>query len=926
MKQLSTKENDVLYRLKEKPALEPFFFKKARDLKWFDELKRRGYFTPTLALKPSTVVDSEQFINVPYWHAIDYLVNASKSLEITSNEHFSIELLKIIREVTAYARDEKFSNYKVWWQFSKIIPVLPIELFDENDINLFDFWFADSLGCELIGEELGEKWLPKLILTADQDRHELCLKLLSIIFRVHLASESDTTNSSRKVSLTVDSYRAKRIGEKISGLLGEKKKANGVKLLQASLEVILTTLDNDKWSSIWRPSIANNAQNHSIWDTEDIVLETYRDALVSFVKADPIASRAYVECVTSSPFITIARIGLYALNMCFVELKDSIGNILKPRFFSSNFRHEVWHLLHQHYREFDSDLKKKILLNIDSSARSDEQDSEDIVAYQKAIWLSAIKDVDGDARQIYDACIQVTGYEPENPDFSSYVRTGWVSENSPLSAEAMASMDGDELIQAIKNFEDTPLEFNSSFSRTTKHGLAQALGQAIKIEPIKFSSKLQLFSRLDASFCSRIVESYNELWRDKAPLPWDELWSRLLLFSRVKIFDLELDISTQEAKSLYSSIARLIENGSRSDEHAFNEKFMPIAEEIILKQIETAEGAVYDATSDALTHAINSSKGNAIEALIMLALRAARIETNATDSREISWAKFEPIFSKELNKSGVGSYEFATLLGNYLPNFMYLSSEWVTANFEKIFDTSDYVKWSCALKGYSYVQRVDRKIYKLLKEFNHFIPALNDTVLSEHVHHKLIQNIALAYIYKDEELSDESSLICELVQRGKFSELSQLIWFLSTIPSEECETVERVIGLWKFIVKTINQEFTESKKILASLSKLARLIKKIDQSTGPLLNALAKNSAKEHDSYHLLEALAKLSKEQPQECFEIWSVILEKTAPYFPEESVRTILENLVASGSDGRRSAVSIANAYLNYGNDFPHKVVKSL
>ena len=46
MRELSEKEKDLLYRVETKPEIQPFFFKKAKGLHWFDALNDLGFFKP----------------------------------------------------------------------------------------------------------------------------------------------------------------------------------------------------------------------------------------------------------------------------------------------------------------------------------------------------------------------------------------------------------------------------------------------------------------------------------------------------------------------------------------------------------------------------------------------------------------------------------------------------------------------------------------------------------------------------------------------------------------------------------------------------------------------------------------------------------------------------------------------------------------
>jgi len=74
------------------------------------------------------------------------------------------------------------------------------------------------------------------------------------------------------------------------------------------------------------------------------------------------------------------------------------------------------------------------------------------------------------------------------------------------------------------------------------------------------------------------------------------------------------------------------------------------------------------------------------------------------------------------------------------------------------------------MSGYAYVSTVYEGIYDHLKKQGHFIRALDDENLKERVVEKVVQNIAIGFINGFENLNDETSLIRQLLERGKQEE------------------------------------------------------------------------------------------------------------------------------------------------------------
>ena len=183
MIKLSADERDLLERIGDKEELWPFFFRKAKGLKWFDSLAERGYFKPEQNPRPLPSKE-EGYVNIPFWPATEYLVATSAELLSEGNKVYAEKFIEVIRTVTKHAIDQGFSNYRTWWQFSKVVQNIPPTLIQSEDVALFDYWFNDPYERNLVAEEIGEKWLVALLEIGDEHCKKLAEKLLDIIYRV----------------------------------------------------------------------------------------------------------------------------------------------------------------------------------------------------------------------------------------------------------------------------------------------------------------------------------------------------------------------------------------------------------------------------------------------------------------------------------------------------------------------------------------------------------------------------------------------------------------------------------------------------------------------------------------------------------------------------------------------------------------------
>lgn len=419
MVKLTVDELDLLKRIRDKEELRPYFFQKVKGLKWFDSLCEAGYFNPDQNPQPVSARE-EGYVQIPFWPALEYLVSTSSEFRFAENKVFAKKFIEIIRSVTNYAIERKISNFRTWRQFAKIIQNIPSELVQESDIALIDYWLNDPYERGLIVEEIGVKWLAALLESNDDHCKKLAVKLLDIIYKLEFHQSKHEFGNEKEVWLRFRQWDAKKVTEKIAGKAGKNLGVEAIKIFQARLENVLVNLNNDNWTYAWRPAIEDHEQNHSISNTKDIILEAFRDSVLAYIETYRAESREYVEELLRSPFKTIRRIALYVIDQQFKELNAYVDHI-NINHFNDNFRHELWHLLKNHYSEFRPEQKSQILEIIKNLTIFDEtgQIKDGSTAYQQLIWLSAIKDYGDEIAQLYRQCLKIVGGEPELPNFTN---------------------------------------------------------------------------------------------------------------------------------------------------------------------------------------------------------------------------------------------------------------------------------------------------------------------------------------------------------------------------------------------------------------------------------------------------------------------------------------------------------------------------
>ena len=707
---------------------------------------------------------------------------------------------------------------------------------------------------------------------------------------------------------------------------------DALKIFDVQLRQILDELDNDSWSALWQPAIESHDQNRHHDDAKNILMEAYRDSLTGYMNAMPDEAIDYVSEMLKDDYETIKRLAIYIINENFQTCRKLIDSLIDEEYFTSNYRHEIWRLLNHNYSNFLKKQKKKVLKVISKIVRKDDQGNEHTTAtaYIQACWLASIKDFGAKENNLYKNKVKVAGVEPDHPSFSSFTTSKLAIPRSSIPLDELHGLDIVALVKTLNSYQTEP----SGFEEPSTRGVLREL---IKASPLKFYSQLSNFVELNLVYVGEVIEAYRGLWRENAKLPWDDIWPSLLNFCRAVIrrknfwYDKcaeNANVFVAGRSSVISSIACLIEEGTQSDDHAFNSEYLPDAEEIVLFLLNHESGQEFNVENDdAVLNAINSPRGQSLEALINITLRHCRLaDRTPKKDRSAIWNHFQQYYETELERASIPEYEFVTLVTSYLPNFLYMSKDWTIGNLDKIFDTSNSAWWRCAMQGYAHAGVVNRELYSYLKD-EHFIQALNDEYLRGHVSESIVQNIGGAYMAGFEEFSDKNSQIRILVSRGKYEELSQLVRFLWSRRAQESLNIKhKVYELWPKIQERADTSTPEGKKLASELCLWIVFVEEIDNKVRDLLYAIAPYAHVEHNSYEMLENLATISKTQPFEAHSIWMKLLEGSTPDYPEKAIQEMLSNLVKEGPEGLQKANDAVDVYLRIPNAKPRNWLREI
>ena len=909
MSDLSPKEIDLLQRVVSKEELQPYFFEKAKGLKWFEPLRESGFFDPATISGP-VPSDDTGYVRIPPWYPANYLKNCANALDAEPNQHYASKILDILLEITKHAKDEELTNYQIWWRFAEILTKIPIDLITIDHLDAIDYWLDDKYDNGLVIDTIAMKWLPILVATKDEHSQALAIRTLKILFKVVELTHLQDQESA--FTIRFKDYLIRKFVDSEAITLGKELQQEAVSIFQSALCTYLCSSNNDQHSFVWHPAIEEHKQNRYRDEAGNWLIKALRESTQGWLDSDPNNASTHIRSLIDHKHQTIERIALNAITNNYELLHSITDQVLVEKYLHENYRHEMWCFLRRCYAQFSVEQKEITNKLIGNITKIDEDGAvqEGATAYSQAIWLSAIKDAGEAENMLYATAVKVAKAEPENPSFAAYLTVGFLPRKSPYSAEELNSLPVEELVKTINQLSDV-------------------FKQYVKNNPIETYLGINSFSDVDLAFTHKLVSGYRELWSERKDLPWTEILNALFKFF-LKLFHQEEFWNEENAKPrdvfvanrhwVISEISRFIEDGVQSDDHAFDESLNILIENVLALILEQESGADYKLEDDAVSVAINSPRGHSLQALISLTLRCSRLEEALDKSHNKTWARFQHYFDCEIKRSkdNESYYEFVTLVTRHILSFFYLSKVWVAANLANIYDKKYYQRWLCAVQGFASTDRYVTEVYFHLRDNGDLARILDDQNLDERVKEKTIQHIALAFLYDIEEI--QGGPLEDLLNRNVPLEIMHLIWYLWIVRKDDLDNIRtKIFELWPLIQHGLDFETDEGRTVGSQLCYWVTYISELDHERLALIQEIAPYSEVVHNSSHLLERIAELSDNQPLEALKVWSSMLVGSMPDYPKESVITLLKNILDVGPEGAQKVRNIVSEYLEAGNNLP-------
>lgn len=870
-----------------------YFLKNLSNPKWLSYLYASGFFTFNPA--PVESEKNEGFYSTPLWAAVIFLEKIAVVLSKKDKER----ILDIIRKVSKPAPPAvKQDNWRTWQSFVKILSKLQIGDILNDDIEMIAEWLDSKFDTSMVVIEIGKTLLPKLLTEAK--------------------TAEDANKINRIIQIILDSVKIKRRHGMMSHSLQEMFKKSsyslGEKCGPALLEILRNKLENvveekdDAYCYIWRPAIEDSEQNVASDEYRHILVAGFRDIYLKFAlshNAEPFLK----SCYESNKNI-IQRIAFYVISQLFDKYKKLAEKILlkdaNKIFLKSNYHHELYFLIVKHFTSLSKDVQSSVI-DIVSDLTGDWKEDSDkgrLNSMLRRRWLYAIKQSGYKiSNELEDKYFKDIDYKPEHPEFLSYIGpVSWGDESMFSSAELLSKGGIEEIIAFLNNYEG-----KNRFGETAIREAGQSFKEAIKSKQEIFESNLIEFKKLKHEYWYYLVQAFEDLVQDKKVIDWDHVLefcneivlSEILWDGKEKKSDYPLEPKKDWIPAVISDLLR---KGLQEDSMVFTESqyglIDKVARALLDKQPSTASGD----DKDALTEAINTTKGHVLECLKSYVLRRyrdfERLPDKGIKKKEAFWKEVEPLFDQEVKRTEHGNFEFSSIAGAQLPNLYYLSKEWLVDNINKIFSADDR-HWRCAMQGYSYVNTVYEVIYSLLKNNGHLKRALDVEFSNEQTRKRIVENISISYIRGKETINDNESLFDYILRQWRKDDLEDIIslfWSHRDVDLN-CEQKGRIFVFWRYCFVRIKGHEEHNKDILSDLNLLAVFFDKLEGEQKEWLNQSILYVEDRYHSAFLLEYLDKLADVSPKEIGEVLILMLQKCVPSYKEENIQSIVEKLFKAG-----------------------------
>lgn len=186
--------------------------------------------------------------------------------------------------------------------------------------------------------------------------------------------------------------------------------------------------------------------------------------------------------------------------------------------------------------------------------------------------------------------------------------------------------------------------------------------------------------------------------------------------------------------------------------------------------------------------------------------------------------------------------------------------------------------------------------------------ALREEFKGRHAREKLVERIALAYLWGDEEL--DSPRFSYLFESGRIEDLEEATTFFWSVSNQELSPaqVERILSFWARCVAWSRVAAEPPARLLSKLGRLSCYIKSVEDREQEWLLAVAPYVHVGYNADDFIEELDRLVDISPAKISVVLGRVLDTFVPTFDfQDKLKSLLTKLAAHGR--LREAIAFAD-----------------
>lgn len=943
---LTLTQKSVIKLIKEDEAYSNYFFGRYDKVRLFPALKEEGFFNPENNPGPKKVKDGYQ---IPAWNILPYLEKISKKTRSLDRE-----LLEIIKNVSLYKnKDGKHTdNDRTRWIFVKILSNIPLS---NTPVDIFEdvilTWLESDFSLILPGAELSDELLSTYLNQARTSEDITKVeKLISIILTTKEEKlENDVFGKSTELKTKIEDYWLEEafIKKGYSALIAQKCTNQPILNLANIIKSAFSKRNKKQdYSSVWLSDLSSEDERPS-YNAEYFLAQILRKLLLEKIKITPNTAGEIIEKFLSDeyPHFLFKRLAILMIAKnwsAYNHFFDQILDDIKEGYFDLEvYWPELFHLFSLNSQNLTENQRTKLKSLIGKGPTKDlpDEKKESYSIYWKQVWyksLSSLSEFEG----LYKKTKRISKRDVNLPSYGKVVALRDESfDKSPVSPEGFIEKKNQEIVEYLHTYK--PI---GDFYNFSPEGVYRAFQSAVEINPEKFASDLDPFNSHDFHMLSSLFNGFEEAWKKKNNMNWEEVLNFTLKLVQEDWFwkptDKDKGVHYDYFSWTISAIGDLLQEGCRSDDWSFSEQLHSNVEKLLNILIRNLEFDEKSYQGDGMSHALNSSWGKVLTALIYLGLRQSRISDRKSEKKESKWSdSLKKDFGSALDKK---IFEAYTLLGYYFPNLHYVDKDWAKSKAAEVLSDKNENYFITFMEGYLYNSSVYKPIFLVLRK--HYERALQITFKERQIDDRLIQHIAIWYLRGVEKLN-KNSLVDKIFRSSNFEQVREFVEFLwherdhitdenvtnKDAKKEQQDFKERILTFWKHtseIIEKRNTYTADEKKVLSELSKIAIYLDSIDENSFKLLMHSAGYVTEDFDSPYFIEYLNRLKNtgDKTQTAKYIGNLFLEMLnkaegrIPDYKWENIVEIIEYLYEIGRSDKKVKVladNICDFYFTHNND---------